>query len=149
MTGFAARAMQQRLNKGRATKVDATTSAILVMGLEMGDVTRSLTAIERGERRSSEELLPLVYDELRKLAAQRLSHESPDHTLQPTALVHEAYMRLVDVQRAPHWKSRGHFFGAAAQAMRRILVEAARSKGRVKRGGGHCRVSWRTRTRIS
>ena len=108
----------------------------------MGDVTRILSAIERGERRSSEELLPLVYDELRKLAAQRLSHESPDHTLQPTALVHEAYMRLVDVQQAPHWKSRGHFFGAAAQAMRRILVEAARSKGRIKRGGGHHRVSW-------
>ena len=108
----------------------------------MGDVTRILSAIEQGELCSSEELLPLVYDELRKLATQRMSHESPDHTLQPTALVHEAYMRLVDVERAPHWKSRGHFFGAAAQAMRRILVEAARSKGRVKRGGGQRRVSW-------
>jgi RNA polymerase sigma factor (TIGR02999 family) len=108
----------------------------------MGDVTRILSAMEQGERRSSEELLPLVYDELRKLAEQRMSRESPDHTLQPTALVHEAYMRLVDVERAQHWKSRGHFFGAAAQAMRRILVEAARRKGRVKHGGGRCRVSW-------
>ena len=108
----------------------------------MEDVTRILSAIEQGELRSSDELLPLVYDELRKLAAQRLSRESPDHTLQPTALVHEAYVRLVDVQRAPHWKSRGHFFGAAAQAMRRILVEAARRKGRVKHGGGRRRVSW-------
>ena len=83
--------------------------------------------------------MPLVYDELRKLAGHRMSRESPDHTLQPTALVHEAYMRLVDVERAQHWKSRGHFFGAAAEAMRRILVEAARRKARVKRGGDRAR----------
>jgi RNA polymerase sigma factor (TIGR02999 family) len=111
-------------------------------GVELGDVTRILSAIEQGNQHSSEELLPLVYVELRRLAARRMSSESPDHTLQPTALVHEAYMRLVDVERAQHWNSRGHFFGAAAQAMRRILVESARSKGCVKRGGECRRVSW-------
>jgi RNA polymerase sigma factor (TIGR02999 family) len=101
----------------------------------MSDVTRILSAIEQGDASAAEQLLPLVYDELRQLAAQRLAHEHPGQTLQATALVHEAYLRLVDVERAPHWNSRGHFFAAAAEAMRRILVEAARRKRRVKHGG--------------
>ena len=101
----------------------------------MSDVTRILSAIEDGDPSAAELLLPLVYDELRRLAQQRLAHEKAGHTLQPTALVHEAYLRLVDVEKVQHWRSRGHFFGAAAQAMRRILVEAARRKKRHKRGG--------------
>ncbi|MHC4953048.1 MAG: ECF-type sigma factor [Planctomycetota bacterium] len=105
------------------------------MGLVVGDVTRILSAIEQGEAQASEDLFLAVYDELRKLAGHRMSRESPDHTLQPTALVHEVYVRLVDVKTAQRWRSRGHFFGAAAEAMRRILVESARRKGRVKRGG--------------
>jgi RNA polymerase sigma factor (TIGR02999 family) len=102
----------------------------------MTEVTRILSAIEQGDPHAAEKLLPLVYDELRKLAAQRLIHEKPGQTLQATALVHEAYIRLVDVDSAPHWNSRGHFFAAAAEAMRRILVDRARKKGRAKRGGG-------------
>src|SRR5215813_4137694 len=102
----------------------------------MSDVTRILSAIEAGEPHAAQQLLPLVYDELRKLAAQRLAQEKPGQTLQATALVHEAYLRLVDVDRAQHWNSRGHFFAAAAEAMRRILVDNARRKGRQKRGGG-------------
>ena len=101
----------------------------------MSDVTRILSAIENGDRSAADELLPLVYDELRRLAAQRLAHENPGQTLQPTALVHEAYLRLVDVERAGQWDSRGHFFAAAAQSMRRILVERARRKQTVKHGG--------------
>src|SRR5262249_40058121 len=100
----------------------------------MSDVTGILSAIEQGDASAAEQLLPLVYDELRRLAAQRLAHEQPGQTLQATALVHEAYLRLVDVERAQHWNSRGHFFAAAAEAMRRILVEAARRKRRVKHG---------------
>jgi RNA polymerase sigma factor (TIGR02999 family) len=100
----------------------------------MSDVTRILNAIEQGDARATDELLPLVYDELRLLAAQKLSHEAPGQTLQATALVHEAYLRLVAVGDQG-WNSRGHFFKAAAEAMRRILVENARSKGRLKRGG--------------
>ena len=91
----------------------------------MNDVTRILSAIEHGDSGASEELLPLVYDELRKLAAQRLAQERPGQTLQATALVHEAYLRLVDTEEARRWNSRGHFFAAAAEAMRRILVENA------------------------
>lgn len=91
--------------------------------------------------RAAEQLLPLVYDELRRLAAQRLAHETPDQTLQPTDLVHEAYLRLVNSDDGRRWNDRGHFFGAAAEAMRRILVENARSKGRHKRGGDRKRVS--------
>jgi RNA polymerase sigma factor (TIGR02999 family) len=102
----------------------------------MHDVTRILSAIEHGEPHAAEQLLPLVYEELRQLAAHRLAQEKPGQTLQATALVHEAYLRLVDVEQAQHWNSRGHFFAAAAEAMRRILVERARSKRRVKRGGG-------------
>src|SRR5262245_20475573 len=101
----------------------------------MADVTQILAAIEQGDPKAAEELLPLVYDELRQLAAQRLAQEKPGQTLQPTALVHEAYLRLVDVEQVQHWNSRGHFFAAAAEAIRRILVERARSRGRLKRGG--------------
>lgn len=106
----------------------------------MSNVTRILSAIEEGNTSAAEELLPLVYDELRKLAAQKLAQESPGQTLQATALVHEAYVRLVDVDRARHWDSRGHFFAAAAEAMRRILVDNARRKQRVKHGGAGQRV---------
>jgi RNA polymerase sigma factor (TIGR02999 family) len=101
----------------------------------MTDVTRILSAIEQGDPSAAEQLLPLVYDELRKLAAQKMAQEKPGQTLQATALVHEAYIRLVDVEKAQHWDSRGHFFAAAAEAMRRILVEYARGKARQKRGG--------------
>jgi len=106
----------------------------------MGDATRILSAIGQGEVHTSEEMLPLVYDELRKLAAARMTRESLGHTLQPTALVHEVYLRLVDVQEAQHWHSRGHFFAAAAEAMRRILIEGARRRARLKRGGGLRRI---------
>jgi|SRR5579863_5323474 len=102
----------------------------------MGDVTRILSVIEQGDPSAAEQLLPLVYNELRKLAAAHMAQETPDQTLQPTALVHEAYLRLVDVKQAQHWNSRGHFFAAAAEAMRRILVEQARRKCGPKRGGG-------------
>lgn len=101
----------------------------------MTDVTQILNRIERGDPSAAQQLLPLVYDELRKLAGQRIGQENPGQTLQATALVHEAYLRLVDVDQAQHWDSRGHFFAAAAEAMRRILVENARRKGRLKRGG--------------
>lgn len=107
----------------------------------MHDVTRILADINQGDAGAAEKLLPLVYDELRKLAAQRMAAESPQQTLQATALVHEAYLRLVDGAAALQWNSRGHFFGAAAEAMRRILIENARRKGREKRGAGQKRVS--------
>src|SRR5207244_11130176 len=100
----------------------------------MGDVTRILADIERGDPRAAAQLLPLVYDELRRLAAQKMARESPNQTLQPTALVHEAYLRLVNDDEAQPWNGRGHFFGAAAEAMRRILVENARRTGRDKHG---------------
>jgi RNA polymerase sigma factor (TIGR02999 family) len=106
----------------------------------MNDVTCILAAIEQGDPKAAEELLPLVYDELRRLAAQRLSQEKAGQTLQATALVHDAYLRLVDVEQAQQWNSRGHFFAAAAEAMRRILVENARKKNRLKRGGERNRV---------
>jgi RNA polymerase sigma factor (TIGR02999 family) len=106
----------------------------------MNDVTRILSAIEQGDPAAAEQLLPLVYDELRKLAAQRLAQEMPGQTLQATALVHEAYLRLVDVDGAQRWNSRGHFFAAAAEAMRRILVEQARRRQSLKAGGGRHRI---------
>jgi RNA polymerase sigma factor (TIGR02999 family) len=106
----------------------------------MNEVTRILSAIEQGDPQAAAQLLPLVYDELRQLAAQRLAQEKPGQTLQATALVHEAYLRLVDTQKAQAWNSRGHFFAAAAEAMRRILVESARHKGRLRHGGGLRRV---------
>jgi RNA polymerase sigma factor (TIGR02999 family) len=102
----------------------------------MSEVTRILNAIEQGDSHAAEQLLPLVYDELRKLAAQKLAQEKPGQTLQATALVHEVYLRLVDVDDAQHWNSRGHFFAAAAEAMRRILIENARRKKAEKAGGG-------------
>ncbi len=108
----------------------------------MTNVTRILSAIEQGDPSAAEQLLPLIYDELRKLAAAKMARENPDQTLQATALVHEAYVRLVDVEKAQHWDSRGHFFSAAAEAMRRILVENARRKRRAKHGGEHARVDF-------
>ena len=107
----------------------------------MNEVTRILSAIEQGDPQAAEQLLPLVYDELRKLAAQKLAQEKPGQTLQATALVHEAYLRLVGQEQAQRWNSRGHFFAAAAEAMRRILVENARRKRRLKHGGGQSRAS--------
>jgi RNA polymerase sigma factor (TIGR02999 family) len=107
----------------------------------MNEVTRILEAIDQGEPGAADRLLPLVYEELRKLAAARLARERPGQTLQATALVHEAYLRLVDGAAAKPWNGRGHFFGAAAEAMRRILVENARRKGRGRHGGGLGRVA--------
>ena len=106
----------------------------------MHDVTQILSQIESGDPHAVEKLLPLVYDELRKLAAARMANEDPGQTLQATALVHDAYIRLVDVDKAQHWNSRGHFFGAAAEAMRRILVDNAKRKQSEKRGGQIQRV---------
>src|SRR5947207_2740969 len=101
----------------------------------MSEVTRILSAIEQGDSSAAAQLLPLVYDELRQLAAHKLAREKPGQTLQATALVHEAYLRLVDVDKVQHWNSRGHFFAAAAEAMRRILVERARRKKSIRHGG--------------
>jgi RNA polymerase sigma factor (TIGR02999 family) len=109
--------------------------------MAMNDVTRILSAIEQGDPHTPDQLLPLVYDELRKLAAQKLAREAPGQTLQATALVHEAYLRLVDTERIQSWDSRGHFFAAAAEAMRRILIENARRKQAVKHGGSNSRRS--------
>jgi RNA polymerase sigma factor (TIGR02999 family) len=111
----------------------------------MNDVTRILSAIDQGDAHAAEQLLPLVYDELRQLAAQKLAQEKPGQTLEATALVHEAYLRLVpsaeaSASREPHWASRRHFFAAAAEAMRRILIEQARRKGRLRHGGKYQRV---------
>jgi RNA polymerase sigma factor (TIGR02999 family) len=107
----------------------------------MNEVTRILSAIEQGDPHAAEQLLPLVYDALRQLAAQRLAEEKPGQTLQATALVHEAYLRLVDVQPAQRWNSRGHFFAAAAEAMRRILIDNARRRRALKRGHGQERIT--------
>jgi RNA polymerase sigma factor (TIGR02999 family) len=115
----------------------------------MSEVTRILSAIEHGDAHAAEQLLPLVYDELRKLAAQKLAQEKPGQTLQATALVHEAYLRLVDVEKAQHWNSLGHFFAAAAEAMRRILVEQARRKRRAKHGGDRRRVGLEEAAKIA
>src|SRR5436853_132494 len=105
----------------------------------MSDITHVLSAIEQGDPHAAEQLLPLVYDELRKLAAHKMAQEAPGQTLQPTGLVHEAYLRLVDVETAQRWESRGHFFAAAAEAMRRILIDQARRRQRLKHGGGRAR----------
>src|SRR6516162_8181343 len=106
----------------------------------MGEATKLILAIEAGDPHAADQLLPLVYDELRKLAATRLTHEKPGQTLQATALVHEAYLRLVGADSGQNWDGRGHFFAAAAEAMRRILVEQARKKSRLKRGGDRQRL---------
>jgi RNA polymerase sigma factor (TIGR02999 family) len=106
----------------------------------MNDVTHILSVIEQGDPSAAEQLLPLVYEELRQLAERRLAQETPGQTFQATALVHEAYLRLVDVEQARHWNSRGHFFAAAAEAMRRILIDNARRKQSLKHGGGRRRV---------
>jgi RNA polymerase sigma factor (TIGR02999 family) len=108
--------------------------------VDVSDLTHMLSAIEQGDPQAAEQLLPLVYDELRKLAAHRLAHQPPGQTLQPTALVHEAYLRLIGDPEGSNWDSRGHFFAAAAECMRRILVENARRKQAVKHGGGKQRV---------
>jgi RNA polymerase sigma factor (TIGR02999 family) len=106
----------------------------------MHEVTRILSAVEQGDPQAAEQLLPLVYHELRRLAAEKLRQEKPGQMLQATALVHEAYIRLVDVEKSQHWNSRGHFFAAAAEAMRRILVEAARRRQRTRHGGDFRRI---------
>ena len=106
----------------------------------MSDVTRILNAVGQGDPQAASQLLPLVYDELRKLAAQKLAHETPGQTLDATALVHEAYLRLIGSGEAPHWDNRRHFFAAAAEAIRRILLDRARDKHRLKRGGGWKRI---------
>ena len=106
----------------------------------MKEATRILSAIEQGDPHAAEQLLPLVYEELRKLAAQKLAQEKPGQTLEATALVHEAYLRLVDTDKVQRWNSRGHFFAAAAEAMRRILIERARHKQSLRAGGGRQRV---------
>lgn len=108
----------------------------------MSDVTQILSQMESGDPSAAEQLIPLVYDELRKLAADRLAQEQAGQTLQATALVHDAYLRLVDREQAQHWNGRGHFFAAAAEAMRRILIERARGKGREKRGGDWQRIDF-------
>jgi RNA polymerase sigma factor (TIGR02999 family) len=115
----------------------------------VSDVTRILNAIDAGDPRATAQLLPLVYDELRLLAAQRLAQEKPGQTLQATALVHEAYLRLVGDGPGPHWDHRGHFFAAAAEAMRRILVDAARRKQAIRHGGGRRRVALHDHHRIT
>src|SRR5437016_13000943 len=106
----------------------------------MSDVTQILNAIEQGDPKAAEQLLPLVYEELRKLAAQKMAQEAPGQTLQPTALVHEAYLRLVGPGEGQHWDNRRHFFAAAAEAIRRILLDRARDKRRLKRVGGSRRL---------
>src|SRR4051794_9781758 len=108
----------------------------------MNEVTRILSGIEQGDPHAASQLLALIYDDLRQLAAQKLAHETPGQTLQPTALVHEAYMRLVGDGDALQWDNRGHFFAAAAEAMRRILVESARRKASLKRGGDRGRAEF-------
>src|SRR4051812_33603356 len=115
----------------------------------MTEVTQILSAIEQGDPQVSEQLLPLVYDELRRLAARNLARESPGQTLQATALVHEAYIRLVDVEKAQHWDSRGHFFAAAAESMRRILIDLARHKQSDRRGGGRPRCELSDADRVT
>ena len=106
-----------------------------------GDVTRMLAALQRGDDQATEQLLPAVYDALRRLAATKMAQENPGQTLDATALVHEAYLRLVNAQHAQRWDSRGHFYAAAAEAMRRILINRARAKGRVKHGGSRQRIN--------
>ena len=115
----------------------------------MPDVTQILYAIEQGDPSAAEQLLPLVYEELRRLAAHKMASQSPGQTIQATALVHEAYVRLVDVDEAQHWDSRGHFFVAAAEAMRRILINRARDRKRLKRGGDRVRLDLSSKSPVA
>jgi RNA polymerase sigma factor (TIGR02999 family) len=108
----------------------------------VSDVTQILEAIQRGDTKAADDLLPLVYDELRRVAAGKMAHEAPGHTLQPTALVHEAWLRLAGGNYKPNWQNRAHFFGAAAEAMRRILIDNARRKRAIRHGGGQHRVNF-------
>lgn len=123
----------------RAGYIAARQAVIPEMLPAMSEITRILSAIEHGDPHAADKLLPLVYDELRRLAAQKLAQEKPGQTLEATALVHEAYLRLVDVDQGQHWDGRAHFFAAAAEAMRRILVESARRRHSRKHGGGRVR----------
>ena len=125
----------------RAAEDPGDRSGLAGYNSVMADVTYILSQIEQGDRNAADQLLTLVYDELRKLAVARMAQENPGQTLQATALVHEAYVRLVDKERTGQWDSRGHFFAAAAEAMRRILVDRARDKRRLKRGGGRRRLN--------
>ena len=124
-----------RIQEARKQATELAVAFRTTYSRSMTDVTHLLSAIERGDARAAEALFPLVYEALRRLATQRMAHEAPGQTLQATALVHEVYLRLVDVEKAQHWNSRGHFFAAAAEAMRRILVENARRHHALKRGG--------------
>lgn len=123
-------------------KADTIVDIARYRAMSMNDVTQILSDIESGDTNAADQLLPLVYDELRRLAAHKLTHELPGQTLQATALVHEAYLRLVDVGALEKWDNRGHFFAAAGEAMRRILINRARDKKRLKRGGGQKRLDW-------
>ena len=128
-------------DRGVTVKVGQQFGEVLIVILaSMSDITRILSKIEAGNQQASEKLLPLVYDELRSLAAARLAQEKPGQTLQATALVHDVWLRLVGDNDSGHWNSRGHFFGAAARAMRQILINRARNKQRQKRGGGSSRI---------
>jgi RNA polymerase sigma factor (TIGR02999 family) len=126
-------------NVDQVKTVFAKSRSCGVKSTRVSELTQILQAVERGEENSSERLLPLVYDELRRLAAAKMSRESANQTLQPTALVHEAWLRLTTPGDI-HWQNRGHFYGAAAEAMRRILIERARRKARIKHGGGQERL---------
>jgi RNA polymerase sigma factor (TIGR02999 family) len=126
---------------GHSIDPDWPNDRAVIKTRSMSDVTQILSQIESGDPSAAEQLLPLIYEELRKLAAARLAHEKPGQTLQATALVHEAYLRLVDVNQARHWDSRGHFYAAAAESIRRILIEKARRKKRIRHGGSRQRVN--------
>jgi RNA polymerase sigma factor (TIGR02999 family) len=130
----------RKVSSGDSSRRIYCIQSLSIIRCPMTDVTRVLSSMERGDPAAAEQLLPLVYDELRKLAARNLGKEKPGQTLQATALVHEAYLRLVDGAPSAHWNSRGHFFAAAAEAMRRILVESARRKNRDKHGAGRERI---------
>src|SRR5262245_6879268 len=145
LCGLFERRTRVQCRAGERPRRNARSASIRTQHLyllpSMTEISQVLHAIERGDPQAAEQLLPLVYDGLRKLAAGKLAHEKPGQTLQPTALVHEAYLRLVG-DGEPHWDGRGHFFAAAAEAMRRILVDHARQRAAQKRGGGARRVEW-------
>ena len=140
LTRFNTRGRKPFLNRPQESGEEETRRKLSHSVLPMTDITRILSAIDQGDPQAAAELLPLVYDELRKLAAQRLVQERPGQTLQATALVHEAYVRLVDVDKEQAWNGRGHFFAAAAEAMRRILIDRARRKTTAKLGGNRKRL---------